>query len=175
MADFVEEAAPHGLVLAAFGSTIQSMVLTHTDLQELAKGFTSLAPTRVLWAMSDKGLPDGVQLGDLPLGSNTRVVSWVDYNVSVLEGGVAYWLLGKARDRFSKSLHAPLQGSRPNSCKHAAEQAVLQLLQPYACSCLPQTGFATTQQAGTDRLANTPAEHHCSIVVLAATRGVAAG
>lgn len=84
VADFVEEAAPHGLVLAAFGSTIQSMVLTHTDLQELAKGFASLAPTRVLWAMSDKGLPDGVQLGDLPLGSNTKVVSWVDYNVSAV-------------------------------------------------------------------------------------------
>lgn len=78
VADFVEGAGADGLVLVAFGSTVQSITLTSKDLEELAKGFAALAPTRVLWAMS--GLPDGLQLADLNLAPNTKVVSWVDYN-----------------------------------------------------------------------------------------------
>jgi hypothetical protein len=49
---------------------------------QLAKGFAALAPTRVLWAMPQQGLPDGIRPQDLRLGRNTLMVPWVDYNVS---------------------------------------------------------------------------------------------
>lgn len=80
VADFVNS-APHGLVLAAFG-TVYGPTLRPEDIFELCKGFAALAPTRVLWALKPASLPPGVQLSELPLGSNTKVVPWVDYNVS---------------------------------------------------------------------------------------------
>jgi hypothetical protein len=83
VADFVESASDGGLVLVAFGSTTQTVVMTRTDMTELARGFVGLAPTRVLWAITERGLPDGMRLADLPLGPNTMVTPWVDYNVSV--------------------------------------------------------------------------------------------
>jgi hypothetical protein len=60
--------------------------MTRTDMTELARGFAALAPTRVLWAIAEKGLPDGMRLADLPLGANTLVTPWVDYNVSAVLG-----------------------------------------------------------------------------------------
>lgn len=82
VAEFVAGSAAHGLVLVAFGSTIQTVTLTRDDMLQLAEGFAALAPTRVLWAMSQQGFPDGVRLQDLRLGANTLMVPWVDYNVS---------------------------------------------------------------------------------------------
>jgi hypothetical protein len=89
VAAFVEGArAQAGLVLAAFGSTPHTaLLLSRIDLEELAAGFAALAPTRVLWALQDKGLPPGVALSELPLGPNTKVVPWVDYNVSLSGAG----------------------------------------------------------------------------------------
>jgi hypothetical protein len=49
------------------------------DFQELAKGFAALAPVRVLWNLQG-GVPGGAE--DVQLGGNTRVVGWIDYNVS---------------------------------------------------------------------------------------------
>lgn len=89
----MEGASPHGLVLAAFGSTIQTVVLSHSDMMQLARGFAALAPTRVLWAMPEQGLPDGLRQADLPLGSNTMMTPWVDYNVS-WKGQVLGWVVG---------------------------------------------------------------------------------
>lgn len=76
--------ASHGLVLVAFGSTIQTVVMSRNDIVQLAWGFAALAPTRVLWAMSEQGLPDGMRKSDLHLADNTMMTPWVDYNVSSL-------------------------------------------------------------------------------------------
>lgn len=57
--------------------------MTREDMLQLAKGFAALAPTRVLWAITKKGLPQGVSMEDLQLGPNTMVTPWVDYNVSM--------------------------------------------------------------------------------------------
>jgi hypothetical protein len=67
----------------AFGSTIQTVMMTKDDIMQLAQGFAALDPIRVLWAMSAKGLPEGLCVSYVPVGANTRIVSWVDYNVSV--------------------------------------------------------------------------------------------
>lgn len=80
VARFVQQAT-EGLVLAAFG-TVYGPTLRHEDMQELAQGFAALAPIRVLWPLKPTALPPGLQLSDLPLGGNTKVVPWVDYNVS---------------------------------------------------------------------------------------------
>jgi hypothetical protein len=67
----------------ATGTTPQPRIaLTATDIKELAAGFAALAPTRVLWPLKERALPDGVRIEELPLGDNTMVVPWVDYNVS---------------------------------------------------------------------------------------------
>lgn len=96
--------AADGLVLVAFGSTIQTVTMAPVDLTELVRGFAALAPVRVLWALTDKGLPAGMKMQDLPLGANTRVVPWVDYNVSSDQLGgrdrVVVWLLCKERCRL---------------------------------------------------------------------------
>lgn len=81
VAEFVEGAS-QGLVLVAFGSTIQTIVMTQEDILQLARGFAALAPTRVLWAMSERGLPSGMRTEDLQLGPNTMLTPWVDYNVN---------------------------------------------------------------------------------------------
>lgn len=87
VASFVGGALKHGLVLAAFGTMCPKynqriLLLSQTDLVELAQGFAALAPVRVLWALPRDGMPPGLQLSDLPLNSNTKAVPWVDYNVS---------------------------------------------------------------------------------------------
>jgi hypothetical protein len=48
------------------------------------QAFSSLSPVRVLWTMKERSLPAGMTLADLPLGGNTKVVPWVDYNVRLL-------------------------------------------------------------------------------------------
>jgi hypothetical protein len=80
VSDFVNS-AQDGVVLAAFG-TVYGPTLRPEDVIQLAQGFAALAPTRVLWALKPSALRPGVQISDLPLGSNTLVVPWVDYNVS---------------------------------------------------------------------------------------------
>jgi hypothetical protein len=85
--------APQGIVLAAFG-TVYGTTLRPEDMHELAKGFAALAPVRVLWALRPAALRSGIELSELPIGSNTMVVPWVDYNVSALQawqGGGADW------------------------------------------------------------------------------------
>jgi hypothetical protein len=77
--------AKDGVVLAAFG-TVYGPTLRPEDVHELAQGFAALAPIRVLWALKPAALRPGLQISDLPLGSNTLVVPWVDYNVSVVGG-----------------------------------------------------------------------------------------
>jgi hypothetical protein len=84
VAEFVEGAS-QGLVLVAFGSTIQTIVMTRDDILQLARGFAALAPARVLWAMSERGLPSGMRVDDLQLGPNTMLTPWVDYNVSLFQ------------------------------------------------------------------------------------------
>ncbi|KAF6252756.1 hypothetical protein COO60DRAFT_503070 [Scenedesmus sp. NREL 46B-D3] len=80
VAAFVD-AASDGLVLMATGTTPQPRIaLTPADFMELAAGFAELAPTRVLWPLKQSALPEGLRLEQLPLGENTRVVPWVDYN-----------------------------------------------------------------------------------------------
>lgn len=77
------DSAPAGVVLMATGTTPQAkLVLSPKDITELAEGFALLAPTRVVWAIKEKHLPEGVTLSELPLSENVRVVHWVDYNVS---------------------------------------------------------------------------------------------
>jgi hypothetical protein len=67
----------------ATGTTPQPRIaLTQADFNELAAGFAALAPTRVLWPLKQRAMPDGLRVEDLPLGDNTLVVPWVDYNVS---------------------------------------------------------------------------------------------
>jgi hypothetical protein len=81
VADFVNSAT-HGVVLAAFG-TIYGPTLRPEDIHELAKGFAALAPVRVVWALKPAALRLGIRIEDLPLGDNTLVVPWVDYNVGM--------------------------------------------------------------------------------------------
>jgi hypothetical protein len=50
------------------------------DFRELARGLAALAPVRVLWNLQG-GLPEGTQ--GVLVGDNTRVVGWIDYNVSI--------------------------------------------------------------------------------------------
>lgn len=64
------------LLHISYGATLRP-----EDLHELAKGFAAVAPVRVLWALKDSALRPGIDKSDLPLGSNTLVVPWVDYNV----------------------------------------------------------------------------------------------
>jgi hypothetical protein len=73
--------APQGVVLAAFG-TVYGPTLRPEDIRELAKGFAALAPVRVLWVLKPAVLRPGIELSELPIGSNIMVVPWVDYNVS---------------------------------------------------------------------------------------------
>lgn len=47
----------------------------------MAHAFVALAPLRFLWAMKQAGLPQGLQLSDIPLGDNCMIVPWVDQNV----------------------------------------------------------------------------------------------
>eukprot|EP00775_Hariotina_reticulata_P002756 gene2757-3050_t len=80
IAEFVD-GATQGVVLVAFGTTPQaSITMNQTDFTELSAAFSSLGPVRVLWAMKEKSLPASMTLADLPLGENTKVVPWVDYN-----------------------------------------------------------------------------------------------
>ncbi|WIA28182.1 hypothetical protein OEZ86_010747 [Tetradesmus obliquus] len=51
-----------------------------TDILEMAHAFVALAPLRFLWAMKQAGLPQGLQLSDIPLGDNCMIVPWVDQN-----------------------------------------------------------------------------------------------
>lgn len=82
MAAFVDDAAA-GLVLVAFGSTVQSAALLQPeDIAELAAAFNALSPIRVLVAMGDAHLPAGMKVKDLGLQDNVMTVPWVDYNVS---------------------------------------------------------------------------------------------
>lgn len=46
----------------------------------MAHAFVALAPLRFLWAMKQAGLPQGLQLSDIPLGDNCMIVPWVDQN-----------------------------------------------------------------------------------------------
>lgn len=81
VADFLDT-APAGVVLAAFGTTIQTRtMLTASEFVELAHAFAAVAPTRVLWALREQGVPAGITLASLPLGSNTKLAAWVDFNV----------------------------------------------------------------------------------------------
>jgi hypothetical protein len=65
------------------GTTPQPRIaLTPADFKELAAGFAAIAPTRVLWPLKQRAMPDGLRIEDLQLGDNTLVVPWVDYNVS---------------------------------------------------------------------------------------------
>lgn len=67
----------------ATGTTPQPRIaLNQKDILELAAGFAELAPVRVLWPLKQRALPDGLKMEHLPLGENTLVVPWVDYNVS---------------------------------------------------------------------------------------------
>jgi hypothetical protein len=67
----------------ATGTTPQPRIaLSQADFTELAAGFAALAPTRVLWPLQQRAMPDGLRIEDLVLGDNTLVVPWVDYNVS---------------------------------------------------------------------------------------------
>ena len=80
--DFLQTTpADAGVVLVGFGSTgVFGNTMTPEDFIELAAGFSSLAPTRVLWPMSKTNLPDNLTLKELPLSENVKIVSWVDYN-----------------------------------------------------------------------------------------------
>ena len=90
VAKFVNSAT-HGVVLAAFG-TIYGPTLRPEDIHELAKGFAALAPVRVVWALKPAALRPGIRIEDLPLGDNTLVVPWVDYNVGMGRGeGCKMW------------------------------------------------------------------------------------
>jgi hypothetical protein len=42
---------------------------------------------RVLWGVRDSSLPEGLSLSDLPLGPNTRVVSWCAGRTRAPAGG----------------------------------------------------------------------------------------
>jgi hypothetical protein len=85
VADFVNT-APAGVILMATGTTPQPrLALTQKDFLELTAGFAALAPTRVLWPLKQRALPDGLRIEQLPLGDNTLVVPWVDYNVRECE------------------------------------------------------------------------------------------
>lgn len=70
-------------MLAAFG-TVYGPTLRPEDVHALAKGFASLEPVRVLWVLKPAAVPPGVDLQGLPVGGNTLVVPWVDYNVSCM-------------------------------------------------------------------------------------------
>lgn len=75
------DSAPAGVVLMATGTTPQPRIaLNQKDILELAAGFAELAPVRVLWPLKQRALPDGLKMEHLPLGENTLVVPWVDYN-----------------------------------------------------------------------------------------------
>ncbi|WIA28183.1 hypothetical protein OEZ86_010747 [Tetradesmus obliquus] len=80
VAEFIA-AASSGLVLVAFGTMpVVGSSLTATDILEMAHAFVALAPLRFLWAMKQAGLPQGLQLSDIPLGDNCMIVPWVDQN-----------------------------------------------------------------------------------------------
>ena len=69
------------VVLVGFGGTgVFGQTMSPEDFIELAAGFSSLAPTRVLLAMSKTNLPGNLTLEELPLRDNVKIVSWVDYN-----------------------------------------------------------------------------------------------
>lgn len=61
----------------AIPSSQAGALLGRDDFVSLAAGFADLAPLRVLWLLKATNLPDGVGLGDLPLGPNTLVQEWV--------------------------------------------------------------------------------------------------
>ncbi|WIA08110.1 hypothetical protein OEZ85_007570 [Tetradesmus obliquus] len=61
--------------LPVFGTSLKA-----TDILEMAHAFVALAPLRFLWAMKQAGLPQGLQLSDIPLGDNCMIVPWVDQN-----------------------------------------------------------------------------------------------
>lgn len=114
VAEFVES-APAGVVLMAVGTTPQAkIVLSATDMIELAKGFALLAPTRVLWALKPhKHLPEGMSMRDLPLSDNIMVTPWIDYNVSSLGYPLSSFLLDvllTLLDPASRICHIAISG-----------------------------------------------------------------
>lgn len=82
VAEFMQGADPEaGIIFVAFGSSSHfATVLTAEECRQLALAFADLSPSRVLWNL--RALPQGVSKEDLPLGSNTQLADWVDYNVS---------------------------------------------------------------------------------------------
>jgi hypothetical protein len=110
VAAFVESARA-GLVLVATGTLpLARLLLSATDMRQLAQGFALLAPTRVLWAIKPQHLPEGVTLAELTGGSdNIKFTPWVDYNVRAgREGGASVCVLavGHAlRHRCSRCSH----------------------------------------------------------------------
>jgi glucuronosyltransferase len=63
----------------AFGSSAHfASQISAEEYSQLALAFTDLAPSKVLWNVRE--LPHGLTPEDLPLGNNTLLAPWVDYN-----------------------------------------------------------------------------------------------
>ncbi|KIZ04309.1 hypothetical protein MNEG_3644 [Monoraphidium neglectum] len=77
VAAFVDS-APAGVAVVSFGSApIFGTFLTRKDFLELSLAFADLAPTRVVWLLKPRNMPDDVSIGELPLGDNTITAPWV--------------------------------------------------------------------------------------------------
>lgn len=68
-----------GFILVAFGSSAHfAAQISAEEYSQLALAFADLAPSKVLWNV--RALPHKLSSQDLPLGNNTLLAPWVDYN-----------------------------------------------------------------------------------------------
>ena len=74
--EFLEGAGDTGAVYVSLGTVCS---IGAEEFRELAAAMSSL-PTRVVWKVGRDDLPAGLDLGNLGLGSNVKVVQWAPQN-----------------------------------------------------------------------------------------------
>jgi hypothetical protein len=86
--DFLEGAGDTGAVYVSLGTVCS---IGAEEFRELAAALSSL-PTRVVWKVGRDDLPAGLDLGNLGLGSNVKVVQWAPQNGLLGSGHVRAFL-----------------------------------------------------------------------------------
>lgn len=86
--EFLEGAGDTGAVYVSLGTVCS---IGAEEFRELAAALSSL-PTRVVWKVGRDDLPAGLDLGNLGLGSNVKVVQWAPQNGLLGSGHVRAFL-----------------------------------------------------------------------------------